>query len=120
MVVFSSTCDYCDDHEFSCENNDFCIPEDKVCNKFPDCEDGSDEYGCPPCQDMTDDVADQRLPTPTCEEDYYMIFDLTPVREQLTELGNFYQTKNGQIQNYDPIPCLGMEHVYLFGKNGKI
>lgn len=38
-------CALCPREQFKCENGP-CIPENKKCNGYPDCSDGSDERDC--------------------------------------------------------------------------
>uniref|UniRef100_A0A8C4T430 EGF-like domain-containing protein n=1 Tax=Erpetoichthys calabaricus TaxID=27687 RepID=A0A8C4T430_ERPCA len=48
----------CHDHEFQCQSDGLCIPEEWECDRHPDCRDGSDEHnGCP---------------VPTCRPNYFL------------------------------------------------
>ena len=40
----------CSDDEFRCSYGTKCINIDYVCDKDDDCDDGSDEIGCPLCE----------------------------------------------------------------------
>ena len=58
----------CDKSQFSCINNGVreCLPNSWKCDGYPDCQDGTDEVGCPTVTDSPKTTPDQN--TGKCTE----------------------------------------------------